>query len=109
MLDIKKINDLKSKTLGNNIKSIRKKSNYTQEEFAEKLDITPQFLSSVERGINNISLTTAINICKITNCSPSLLFKDIINAASITDKYELLNSEYKDVVAKMIEYLLEIQ
>lgn len=35
-------------------KSIRKKAQYTQEDFSEKLGITTQLLSSVERGINGI-------------------------------------------------------
>lgn len=51
MEEIENLNEFKSEILGNNIKSIRKNANYTQEEFSEKLGITPQFLSTVERGL----------------------------------------------------------
>ncbi len=107
MLDVENSNEFKSKTLGENIKSIRKKAKYTQEDFSEKLGITPQFLSSVERGINGISLTTAIKIIKITHCSPMSLFKGIVEISSIEDKYELLADDDKKVVEKMINYLME--
>lgn len=107
MLDVENINEFKSRTLGENIKRIRKNNNYTQDEFSEKLGITPQFLSSVERGINGISIETAIKICQITNCSPMSLFKDIIKVSSIEDKYELLSSKNKKFIDKIIEFLLE--
>ncbi len=41
--------DIKVK-LGNRIKFLRKAKNYTQEEFAERIDIEPQSLSNIERG-----------------------------------------------------------
>lgn len=107
MLDVENNNEFKSKTLGENIKSIRKKAKYTQEDFSEKLGITPQFLSSVERGINGISLTTAIKILQITHCSPMFLFKGIVEVSSIEDQYELLADDDKQVVEKMIHYLME--
>jgi len=107
MLEIENSRNFKSETLGNNIKEIRKKTNYTQDEFSEKLGITPQFLSSVERGISGISLTTAIKICQIANCSPLALFKNIIKISSLEDKYELLSDKDKQVIEKLIDYLLE--
>lgn len=106
MLNVENIDEFKSNTLGENIKCIRKKNKYTQEEFSEKLGITPQFLSSVERGVNGISIETAIKICQITKCSPMSLFKGIIETSSIEDKYELLSAKNKKVIDKMIEYLL---
>lgn len=107
MLNVENNNEFKSQTLGENIKAIRKKAKYTQEDFSEKLGITPQFLSSVERGINGISLTTAIKICQITKCSPMTLFKGIIQISSVEDKYELLTDDDKQVIEKMIDFLLE--
>lgn len=98
----------KSQELGNNIKDIRQKNNYTQEEFSEKIGITPQFLSSVERGLVGISLNTAIKICNVGNCSSVELFKNIIDSNNINDIYELLNDRDKSIIKHMISYLLEI-
>ena len=107
MSEIEDSNEYKNKSLGENIKSIRKRANFTQEEFSEKLGITPQFLSSVERGASGISMTTAIKICQLVSCSPMSLFKGIIQTSSIEDKYELLEKKDKEVIEKMIDYLLE--
>lgn len=107
MLEFAKNNEFKSRTLGDNIKQIRKKCNYTQEEFSEKLGITPQFLSAVERGLAGISLNTAISICEIANCSIMLLFKDITKPSSIEDNFELLSDRDKLIINSMIRCLLE--
>ena len=93
--------------LGKNIKNIRRSLNYTQEQFAEKLEISSQFLSQVERDIAGISLDTAIKICQIANCSPSLLFKDIITVTNPLEKYELLSENNKKIINDMIEILLK--
>lgn len=52
MEEIESSNEFKSEILGNNIKNIRKNADLTQEEFSEKLGVTPQFLSAVERGLS---------------------------------------------------------
>ena len=107
MSEIKKNNEFKSKTLGNNIRYMRRKTNYTQEKFSEKVGVTPQFLSSVERGNAGISIETAIKLCNASNCSANVLFKDIIYINNSIDKYDLLNDSNKKVIDKMIEFLLE--
>lgn len=107
MSKIENFKEFKSKNLGNNIKNIRKKANYTQEQFSEKLGVTPQFLSSVERGVAGISINTAINICNISKCSPNNLFKDIVRSNKMIDKYDFLSDNDKKVIDKMIGFMLE--
>ena len=106
---IENSNEFKSEILGNNIKNIRKNADLTQEEFSEKLGVTPQFLSAVERGLSGISINTAINICKIVNCSPAVLFKNIINyeIKDISNLYEQLDSRDQIVVQDLIKSLLK--
>ena len=95
-----------NKILGENIKDIRKSLNLTQEDFAEKLGLTPQFLSQVETGRAGISIDNAIKICNLANCSPINLFNGLINSPSITDQYELLTERDKFVIEKVITSLL---
>ena len=44
--------------LGENIKREREKAGYTQERFSEIIDMTPNNLSAVERGVAGVSLKT---------------------------------------------------
>ena len=45
MKNIENTNNIGNTTLGQNIRNIRKELNLTQEEFAEKLNLNPQFVS----------------------------------------------------------------
>ena len=48
--------------IGNKISELRKKNNYTQEELAEKLNVSRQTISSIETGKYNPSLELAFAI-----------------------------------------------
>lgn len=98
--------DAKMIILGQNIREIRTNLNLTQDEFSEKLDITPNHLSKIENGNVGVTVDTIINICKITNCSPISLFKGLVQFSNIHDKFELLDARDKDVIEKLISYLL---
>lgn len=63
--------------VGEQIKKAREKNGLTQEQFAEMIDKTPQFVSDLERGVCGISLETLSVICRRLNVSSdSLLFPD---------------------------------
>ncbi len=55
--------------IGKRIRKARDRRHMTQEELAEKLELTTQFLSDAERGVCGISLETLINICEILSVS----------------------------------------
>ncbi len=92
--------------LGQNIKDIRKSLNLTQEDFAEQLNLNPQFISQVETGKVGISVDNVINICNTAKCSSVNLFKGLISSPNIIDRYELLSDRDKSVINQMITYLL---
>jgi len=61
--------------VGEQVKRAREKSGLTQEQFAELIDKTPQFVSDLERGVSGISLETLKLICeKLCVSSDSILF-----------------------------------
>ena len=96
------------KIIGLNVKKIRKELKLTQEEFAEELNIHPQFLSQVENGKNGLSIDNAVKICEKSKCSSSYLFQGVIKTSEdIGGKFELLNSKNKVIISKMIDLLLE--
>lgn len=49
--------------IGNQIKYAREKAKLTQEQFAECVDVSPQFVSDLERGVVGISLATLKRVC----------------------------------------------
>lgn len=57
------------KGMGERIREYRERLNYTREEFAEKLDISPRFVTSIECGKKGMSIDTLIKICELLSVS----------------------------------------
>ena len=51
--------------IGNNIKTLRLSKGMTQEQMAEKLDHSVNFVSLIELGKSGMSVTTMLDICNI--------------------------------------------
>ncbi len=96
-----------NKILGENIRTIRKSNNLTQEQLADKLNINTNYLSQIENGKSSISLDTAIKICQITNSSTIALFKNIIASPNKFENYDLLNDKEKELVSEIIVLLIK--
>ncbi len=64
-----------SKKLGNNLKTIRTAKNITQSELAELLGVDKSFVSNIENGKNNPTLSTIANLAKALKVSVDELFK----------------------------------
>ena len=63
------------KQLGKNIKKRRKELKFTQEELAEKLNMSLNFVGKIEVAFSKPSLDTLIEIAKKLNTSVSDLTK----------------------------------
>lgn len=107
------------KNIGKKIKLARAKAEYTQEQLAEKLSLSPRYISQLERGIAFGSATTIINVCKVLNISSDFLFHDLINNTSpildnITDNkflenYLKLNDYNKNIISMLTNDLIKMQ
>ncbi len=105
--------------IGKKIKLARKNAEYTQEQLAEKLSLSPRYISQLERGIAFGSATTIINLCKVLNISSDFLFADLIKNtlpvnnisfdSEIISKYSKLNDYNKGVVDAIINGLIKLQ
>lgn len=59
--------------MGLRIRECREKLNYTREVFAEKLDISPRFITDIELGKKGMSIDTLIKICEVLSVSADYL------------------------------------
>ncbi len=64
-----------SKKLGNNLKAIRTAKNITQSELAELLSVDKSFVSNIENGKNNPTLSTITSLAKALKVPVDELFK----------------------------------
>lgn len=51
--------------VGANIQWLREERHYTQEELSEKIGVTPNHLSAIERGVSGISIELLEKLCQV--------------------------------------------
>lgn len=51
--------------VGGNIQQLREERHYTQEELSEKIGVSPNHLSAIERGVSGISLELLEKLCQV--------------------------------------------
>ena len=96
--------------LGENIKREREKAGYTQERFSEIIDMTPNNLSAVERGVAGVSLKTLRRICEALKVSADdLLFgqREKSDGEYLAQKLERLDARQMRIVLEVLSALLE--
>ena len=67
------------KALGMRIRAQRKQMKITQEELAERAEISNSFMGHIERGTRKASLDTFVKICNALRVSPNLLLQDSLD------------------------------
>lgn len=107
------------KNIGKKIKLARTKASYTQEQLAEKLSLSPRYISQLERGIAFGSATTIINLCKTLNIDSDFLFNDLIQNEKpllleieddkFLENYMKLNKYNKTIIKSLASDLVKIQ
>ena len=88
---------MNQKKIGRFLKELRKEMGITQEEFAEKLDVSSRTISRWETGANMPDISLLVNIAEIFNVS----IPEIINGER---KSEIMEKETKKVAEAMSDY-----
>ncbi|MBQ3835269.1 MAG: helix-turn-helix transcriptional regulator [Elusimicrobia bacterium] len=82
--------------LGKRIQEERKNLNMTQEELAEKINVTPKFISFMERGLGLPSVETLISLSKALSVS----MDDLVSGKKIK-KNEVLANQIIDLLSDL--------
>ena len=81
------------KVIGDRIRKARIDGNLTQENLAEKLDVSVAFVSRIECGTTQVNLTRLSEICSILNIDEG----QILNGVS-TDSKNYLSDEFNELM-----------
>ncbi len=101
------------KIIGNNIRTIRLSKGFTQEQIAEKLNRSINFVSLIELGKSGMSIETIIAICNILDINSESVFKGLIDYnlkemdRYIIESISTFNSRDKQIVTDLIQYIIE--
>lgn len=64
-----------SKKLGNNLKALRANKSITQSQLAELIGVDKSFVSNIENGKTNPTLSTITSLAKVLGVTPAELLK----------------------------------
>lgn len=64
------------KVVGSNVKGYRFKIGFTQEELAERCNLSSRYISDIENSNGNIPLDTIEDLAKVLKVSPHLLLRE---------------------------------
>ena len=70
-------------TMGDRIKEARKLQNLTQEQLAEKVNITLTYISEIERGLKTPSMQVFIKLVEVLDVSADYLLRDTVSARNL--------------------------
>ncbi len=96
--------------VGANIKREREKANFTQDQFSELLGIGSKSLSSIERGVVGVSLTTLLRICDILRISANVLLYEQVqknDVDGIALQLERLSAEQFEIASDVMNNLIK--
>ena len=101
------------KAIGKRIQERRKQKGLTQEALAEMINLTPHYLSALERGIYNIKLETLVMILNCLDCSADDIFCDVVKRSSavktnqLSDKLDAIPFEEQKKIFDVIETMIK--
>ncbi len=102
-MDIEAKNELKL-LIGNRIRKQREDLGYSREKFAEKIDISPNFLADIELGSKGMSFNTLIKMCDVLHVTTDYI---ILGKTESTDNSKIVDM-FKQVDEKYIPYAEEL-
>ncbi len=96
--------------IGEQVKLAREQASLTQEQLAEYIEVSPQYISDLERGVVGISIPTLKRLCMTLHIpSDQILFPEQPNndVSAITEKCRQLPKEQFALLSDIIHKFLE--
>lgn len=99
--------------VGKRIQELRKKKKITQSELAERLGLSTNHMSALERGQYNIKLELLVLIMNELECTADDLFCDSIKsgykikASRLNDQIEKLSADEQDRLFEIINVFIK--
>lgn len=99
--------------IGSRLKEIRQNKNITQEDLAEKMDLSVPYISRVERGTTSINLKRLSQMCALLEVSEGEILQGAENTSSsylessFSDLLKSCPPEKTDLIYKIAKIIAE--
>lgn len=101
--------DILLKEIGKRINLKRKELNLTQEQLAEKMDVSIQMISNLEQGKKAIRPENLIKVCKALNISADYILLGVKSNQEIGafyEKYSSLSPKKQNLIEALVNELI---
>ena len=101
------------KIIGENIQKFRKKKGLTQEQLAEMVSLSPNYISAVERGVYQLKYEKLVEIINCLECTPNDIFAETIHcgyqfkSSRLSDMIKDLSKSEQKRIFEVIEVLIQ--
>ena len=98
--------------IGARCKQARIAAGYTQEQLAEAIDTSTQFLSDAERGVTGMSLSTIMKLCTVLSVSSDFIlfgnnFVKTPEPLSLEARLNRLSEAERNIIEKQINLTIQ--
>lgn len=96
--------------IGEQIRKAREHASLTQEQLAERIEVSPQYISDLERGVVGISVQTLKRLCTSLCISSDQILFATQQENSITpllERCQMLSPEYFSILSDIIEQFIK--
>ncbi len=103
------------KRIGKRIKQRREELGLTQEQFAEKAGLTPNYVSTVERGASFPRCEKLITILNCLETSADRIFCDVVPASAqyqackLSEELDSLPPAAQERILRMLEVMIQTE
>ena len=100
-------------TMGNRIREARKARGLTQEQLSEKINITLEYMSQIERGLKTPSMQVFIKLVETLDVSADYLLRDTVSTRTlygdkkVGSKLERLTPKQRVALEALIDTYIE--
>ena len=78
-----------AKAVGTRLKAVRTERGLTQEQLAQLVDLSPNYLSNIETGLKTPKLDTFVKIINALQCDANTLLADVVDVTGSEESGQL--------------------
>lgn len=96
--------------IGRRIQARRKQQGLTQEQLADRMNVSIQMVSNLERGNKAIKIENLINLCQILNVSTDYILtgKETQNDFhALAERIQKLSQTNRKMIEMLVDYCIE--
>ena len=96
------------KELGNRVRELRHRLDWTQENLAEKADLNPSYIGQIERGTKKISILTLQKLARAIGVPIAVLLDDCATTYEKSSWETRIDAELRDKSSRQQQFAFRL-